>query len=58
MPLYEFRCPEDHVTEAVYKVAERPPAIPCHCGKDAALSLANSTMGCARAREKQIAYVR
>lgn len=35
MPTYSYRCPEDHQSEQVFKMANIPEHIECECGKRA-----------------------
>jgi len=33
MPLYDYKCPDGHVTEVLLRVNEIPKAMVCHCGQ-------------------------
>lgn len=35
MPTYSYRCPEDHQSEQVFKMADVPEHVECECGKRA-----------------------
>lgn len=35
MPTYSYRCPEDHQSEQVFKMADVPEYVECPCGKRA-----------------------
>lgn len=35
MPIYEYRCEDNHVTEALTTIANRHNPITCSCGKEA-----------------------
>lgn len=42
MPLYDFKCPNGHVTETIVSLRDRPEVIRCHCGEDARRQFPNS----------------
>jgi putative FmdB family regulatory protein len=35
LPTYSFRCPDDHLTEGVFKMTGIPEHLDCECGKRA-----------------------
>lgn len=40
MPNYDFVCPDDHVTEYRFSIADRPKTAPCaECGKEAKFAI-------------------
>ncbi len=39
MGLFEFVCPNGHVTEDLYSLKTRPDAIKCACGEEAKLTI-------------------
>lgn len=35
MPIYEYKCEDDHLSEQYFSIANRQATVPCECGKTA-----------------------
>lgn len=46
MPIYEYLCPQGHVTESWAKVADRHNPATCHCGEEAKFKISCPMVAC------------